>query len=633
MDQEQAADKENKTKRKNMQYSKEDLRQALQSIENKESTAYRASKTFNIPITTLERKLKAKNDRRPGNQLNLSKEVEHELVDYIINCSAMGSPLTRSQIKNCAADLTQCNGCKEFKNQVPTDQWFSSFLKRHPDIARRTPSLLTQASSKVSPKNITSFIENLIVYLKNLLKENYDDVINDPTAFGNSDESGFQLNPVPKSVYAKKGAKNVYMKAPAKPKESVSVMYTFLASGAVLTPQLILKSLSNVAEMSFAAGTVGAKYVFSETESGWQTQKSFFEYVSTTLVKELDELGVIRTKKHPFLYFFDGHKSHMSFKLFQFCKENHIIPIIFFPNSTHILQMADVLMFGPAKTKWIKVVQDWKMKPENGDKELSLVDFVVLLKKVTDDMTPEQIQHGFHVTGIFKLDPENALVERAFGADPSTSGDENQPITSQQIDLQIDDSGDSSFAAVADDLKNHLDQIDDETVPVDTTDRFQAASQTLIEAPNEFKLKIITQLMTDLYGTQSKSQEPSNIFDNETAASPSTAHVIPAHVLVPVKAPKRCLPRKYQKKNYGPMTSDEVMLQYKKFEDDKKETEEAKERRKKEREEKKIQDDVLRNIKKEKFEEKKAEKRKKDEKKQQAVDEPPKKRGRPKKAI
>jgi hypothetical protein len=62
---------------------------------------------------------------------------------------------------------------------------------------------------------------------------------------------------------------------------------------------------------------VGAKFAFSSTESGWQTQDSFYEYVTEQLVKDLDERGVIRTAKHPFLYFVDGHSSHDSFKLFR----------------------------------------------------------------------------------------------------------------------------------------------------------------------------------------------------------------------------------------------------------------------------------------------------------------------------
>lgn len=100
--------------------------------------------------------------------------------------------------------------------------------------------------------------------------------------------------------------------------------------------------------------------------------------MTQVLVQELDELGVVRTVHHPFVYLVDGHKSHVSFKLFKWCKENHIVLVTFFPNATHILQMADVGIFGPGKRAWTSEVQKWKRETSN--RELKLSDFCKILK-------------------------------------------------------------------------------------------------------------------------------------------------------------------------------------------------------------------------------------------------------------
>lgn len=151
--------------------------------------------------------------------------------------------------------------------------------------------------------------------------------------------------------------------------------------------------------------------MISRTTKGWQTQDSFYEYVTKHLLKELDENGIKHTADHPFLYFLDGHISHNSFKLFQWCKQNHIIVILFFPNATHILQMCDVAIFGAFKAVYSKEVQKWKLNTKN--REVTMIDIVKILKITQDKvMTADAIVNGFRATGIFPLNANNCHLER-----------------------------------------------------------------------------------------------------------------------------------------------------------------------------------------------------------------------------
>jgi hypothetical protein len=125
-------------------------------------------------------------------------------------------------------------------------------LKNNPRVTFRTPSTVSRASANVSSENIVNFITGVHDYLE---ESQWLHLLEDSTAWGNSDETGVELNPVPAKVLAEKSSKNVYRVETAKPKERVSVMYTFIASGEMLTPQLIMKESQNtIIEIAYECG-------------------------------------------------------------------------------------------------------------------------------------------------------------------------------------------------------------------------------------------------------------------------------------------------------------------------------------------------------------------------------------------
>ena len=75
--------------------------------------------------------------------------------------------------------------------------------------------------------------------------------------------------------------------------------------------------------------------------------------------------------------------------------------------------MADVAMFGPGKASWGKEVENWNRESQN--QQLTHCNFVKILKKVTERMTPEKIQDGFKKTGIWPLDATALQLDRCIG--------------------------------------------------------------------------------------------------------------------------------------------------------------------------------------------------------------------------
>lgn len=240
--------------RKKKQYSQEVLAQALNDIKSNKKSIYAAAKHYSIPSSTLSDRLKNVNLKKTGRSPKLSGETEEELAEWLIACAEIGDPKTTDELLSAASELAQLSpdDQKHFKNALPSRSWITAFLKRNPKVSFRTPSTVSRASANVSSNDIVNYIQEVHNYLE---KKGLLHLRDDPSAWGNSDETGIDLNPLPRAVLAAKGGKNVYRVETAKPKERVSVMYTFVASGEMLTPQLILKeSASTIADVAFACG-------------------------------------------------------------------------------------------------------------------------------------------------------------------------------------------------------------------------------------------------------------------------------------------------------------------------------------------------------------------------------------------
>lgn len=78
------------------------------------------------------------------------------------------------------------------------------------------------------------------------------------------------------------------------------------------------------------------------TESGWMTTET---YITNVFYPWLVDTKVVFLV----LLYFDGHSSHMTVPLVNFCREKEIELISLFPNATHIIQPLDIAFFHPFK--------------------------------------------------------------------------------------------------------------------------------------------------------------------------------------------------------------------------------------------------------------------------------------------
>ena len=124
---------------------------------------------------------------------------------------------------------------------------------------------------------------------------------------------------------------------------------------------------------------------------------SWFKKLFVPAVRHLLKTG-------PVVLFVDGHHSHITLDLIEYARTKGVHLKCLPTNCTHILQPLDVGTFGPVKSEWRNVLQEYKLQTKAANVEKR--NFAELLAKVWQrSFTAEHIKAGFHGAGLCPLNP------------------------------------------------------------------------------------------------------------------------------------------------------------------------------------------------------------------------------------
>jgi len=138
------------------------------------------------------------------------------------------------------------------------------------------------------------------------------------------------------------------------------------------------------------------------SDSGWMKSETFYEFIANIFYPFLLENKI----KLPVILFVDGHKSHLTYQLSQLCSDFNIILIALYPNSTRILQPADVAAFRPLKSGWKKGVFKWRKNQNNLNKAVSKKDLAPILDQVIKEtLNPSILKNGFKACDLYPWNP------------------------------------------------------------------------------------------------------------------------------------------------------------------------------------------------------------------------------------
>ena len=385
-----------KKKKVERQYTTEDVRQALNALDEG-YTLREAAGNFGVAKSTLFAKLKhfSTIDCRKGPSTVLSADEEDLIVKWILYCSEHGFPVTKTHLLNCVQKFLIDNCRKNpFKSSRPGKHWFNGFMRRHSHLRQRIAQNLTSTRASVTEEDLRQWFSNIRNYLtrKELLEI-------DSKLIFNLNESAFMLVPNDNTVITEKGVRAPYQIVAGNAKACLTALFVACTSGLMLPP-MILYNLKKTHRKKVLE-KVPKDWAVGNTESGSMKSESFYYYISNVFFKWL----IDNTIERPAVLYVDGHSSHITLPLVQFCQENQIELIALYPNATHIIQPLNVSVFHSLKNTYRQVIREWRIDHNVINFEKYMFPEVLDLALKSIDLT-SIIQNGFRACGLFPLNPE-----------------------------------------------------------------------------------------------------------------------------------------------------------------------------------------------------------------------------------
>ena len=371
------------------QYTDESIRNAINAVSRGVSVRA-ASKQYHIPFSTLRCKYKGiyPIGKKSGPQTILTNNEEARLVQWILFVGSKGFPLTKNMLLDSVALLIkQLKRENPFNGGRPGRHWFEGFLKRHPELSIRTPQNLNQRRANLTEEQLRGWYHEVGSYLKS---KNLLDI--DPRRVFNCDETAFFLNPKGSKVIVDRKVKSVHNVVGLDDKECLTALITGNAAGQMLPPMVMFsyKRLPAVIVEKVPNG-----WGVGRSDNGWMTGETFFEYMSNIFHPWCVENKV----QFPVIMYLDGHSSHATMALSDFCVAYEIELISLFPNATHIMQPMDVAVFRSLKDAWKTTVTTYRFK--NDGLSVKKCDFTIVLKAAIDSLNAEVcLRSGFACCGL-----------------------------------------------------------------------------------------------------------------------------------------------------------------------------------------------------------------------------------------
>lgn len=125
-------------------YTHEDLNNAIYAVRNEGKKQREAARCFNIPESTLRKKLleNSLNVPRLGRKAVFSKEIELELKEYVLMLAKLFYGLTPRGLRQIAFRYAENNNVShnfDRTSGLAGKDWLYGFLKRNPQISLRQP--------------------------------------------------------------------------------------------------------------------------------------------------------------------------------------------------------------------------------------------------------------------------------------------------------------------------------------------------------------------------------------------------------------------------------------------------------------------------------------------------------------
>jgi hypothetical protein len=205
------------------------------------------------------------------------------------------------------------NIAHQWTENGPGIEFVRSFEKRwdHVLTKRKTVTLTTAVAKGVTENSLRGFfalVEKM--YIKH-------DLYNAPDAIYNLDETGFNTDQSGSKCFFRRGVKDADVISPTCGKTMFSVLVCGNATGSHVLPPFVVYKSKYLHSTWCIGGPKGTTYASSP--SGWMESLQFGNWMETFMEhkKRCHGDGTV-------LVYFDGHSSHLSFRVARMCLDNNV---------------------------------------------------------------------------------------------------------------------------------------------------------------------------------------------------------------------------------------------------------------------------------------------------------------------
>jgi hypothetical protein len=352
----------------------------------------------------------------------LTPAEEKVLWEYCKQLEAWGAPGRVCQLRKMAEELLQEKGEDLDRNPLGKN-WPTSFLTRHSDLK----SMFTNPQDK---NRWFSEEYDTFKHFFDLYSRTVNTYLIEPEDQYNMDEKGAMMGVIGHQ-------RCIVSKSNKKPKvaqdgnrEWVTLVECVSMIGTVLSPWIIFKGkvqpakwMAKMKELRKDEEFVGHICI---SDNGWTDNELGVEWLKRCFEPETAK----RQKGKWRLLLWDGHSSHISTAAIRFCLAHDIIPLCLPPHTTHLLQPADVGLFGPEATLYKNAIQR-RSRPGAAHK-IDKIDFLEVYHEIRPKaLCQSNIKHAWRDVGLFPFDPDVVLSKLKPPEPPTKLASNSRPSTAQ----------------------------------------------------------------------------------------------------------------------------------------------------------------------------------------------------------
>lgn len=403
------------------------MREAIEAVKRGDMGFLKASKQYQVPRSTLKRRVKGTNKIATGNLKGLGSrrpvftaEQEAELLGHILEMERRFYGLKLDDVRRLAYQLAVKNNLDHNFNeekQMAGKIWALGFRKRHPGITLRSPEATSLARAQ-------GFNKVSVMAFFDLLEEARTNINYPAHRVFNVDETGCTTVQTKCSkILALKGKKQVGAITSAERGLLSTVVMCMGAGGNYIPPFIIFPRQRMKVELMDGAppGTE-----FSCHSSGWMQLEIFTEWFKHFLKFAKP------TSDDPVLLLLDGHNTHTkNIDFIEMARENHTTVIVFPPHCTHRLQPLDVSFMGPFNKYYIRAIE--KYLRINPGRAITTFQISRLLGEAYPEAAQQTIAiNGFKKCGIEPMD-RHIFKEADFMPSQTTEMDPPPPLSLAEL--------------------------------------------------------------------------------------------------------------------------------------------------------------------------------------------------------